>query len=562
VSGPSTGVLAPETAPLDGAAADGIPPAQRRPAGRRRLSLDWNALPVRTRVVALLVLLTAVALALSGATAYGLQRSELNRQIDDSLMRSVEEFRILAQEGIDPSSGESFSAADQLVYTAMQRTMPAEHEGMLGFRDGRISWTGSPAVKLRLEDDPQLVEWGAGQFGNRNVTITSVTTDRTTYRAVAVPIHFDNDSGPSLMVLAYDHHAELGELDRTFLTYALVGVGVMAIVGLAAWILVGRLLNPLRTLQSTAAEISGTDLRRRVPVTGEDDVAELAMTFNEMLDRLQESFSSQRQLLDDVGHELRTPITIVQGHLELQDSEDPADVREVRDIALDELDRMRLLVDDLVTLAKSGRPDFIEPRPVDVGALTRDVLGKASQLGPRLWTLDHAADVTVALDVQRITQAWLQLASNAVKYSAEGSKVSLGSQELDGAVRLWVRDQGIGIRPEDRERIFQRFGRGSNSTRAEGSGLGLNIVTAIVGAHGGTVDVQSAPGIGSTFFIDLPVWTDDDTDPEGADAGPRRPVTSEATAPRTPRRGRVQRTTPDRAATAPGPATPPKDGAA
>lgn len=471
--------------------------------------VNWSALPVRSRVIALLVLLTAVALILSGATAYVLQRSSMIRQIDDSLTRSVQEFRILAQEGIDPASGEPFSASDQLVFTAMQRTLPAEHEGMLGFRDGEISWTASSAVELRLELDPELVQWAADQFGepfeDQGVVIETLSTDQTTYRAVTVPIRFDNDSAPSLMLLAYDFSAELQELDTTFLTYGLVGFGVLVLVGVAGWILVGRLLHPLRTLQSTAAEISGRDLRRRVPVSGQDDVAGLAMTFNEMLDRLQESFSSQRQLLDDVGHELRTPITIIQGHLELQDAADPGDVREVQEIALEELDRMRLLVDDLVTLAKSGRPDFVQTQPVDVGPLTRDVLSKASPLGARIWTLDHAADVTVPLDPQRITQAWLQLASNAVKYSEEGSKVSIGSQALSGTLRLWVRDQGIGIRPEDRQSIFDRFGRGSNSTRAEGSGLGLNIVTAIVVAHGGTVDVQSAPGIGSTFYLDLPL---------------------------------------------------------
>ncbi|MGM7668672.1 sensor histidine kinase [Microbacterium sp. A93] len=476
--------------------------------------VNWSALPVRTRVIALLVLLTALALILSGATAYVLQRGSMVRQIDDSLTRSVQEFRILAQEGIDPSSGEPFSASDQLVFTAMQRTMPAEHEGMLGFRDGTISWTASPAVELRLERDPEIVQWAASRLHDQSVAIETLTTAQTTYRAVTVPIQFDHDAAPALMLLAYDYSAALQELDTVFVTYGIVGFGVLVLVGVAGWILVGRLLHPLRILQSTAAEISGTDLRRRVPVSGQDDVAGLAMTFNEMLDRLQESFSSQRQLLDDVGHELRTPITIVQGHLELQDAADPADVREVQEIALDELDRMRLLVDDLVTLAQSGRPDFVATQPVDVGSLTRDVLSKASPLGPRIWTLDHAADLTVPLDAQRITQAWLQLASNAVKYSQEGSKVSIGSQALSGTLRLWVRDQGIGIRPEDRHSIFDRFGRGSNSTRAEGSGLGLNIVTAIVGAHGGTVDVQSAPGIGSTFYLDLPLAPQNPTGPD------------------------------------------------
>jgi signal transduction histidine kinase len=513
---------------------------------RSRPVRRWSALPVRTRVVGLLVLLTALALVLSGATAYLLQRTVMNNQIDDSLTRSVQEFRILAQEGVNPETGEPFSASDQLVFTAMQRTLPADDEGMLGLRDGKISWTASDAVEVRLEDDPELVSWAQAHFEGDSVRLETVSTGQTTYRAIAVPIRFDNDTAPSMLLLAFDYSAQLAELNSSFVSYGGVGLGVMAVVGLAGWVLVGRLLEPLRTLQSTAAEISVTDLNGRVRVSGQDDVAELATTFNEMLDRLQESFSSQRQLLDDVGHELRTPITIVQGHLELQDAGDPDDVREVREIALDELDRMRLLVDDLVTLATSGRPDFVDPEPVEVGTLTRDVLGKATPLGQRIWTLDHAADARVPLDARRITQAWLQLASNAVKYSDEGSKVSLGSQELNGQLRLWVRDQGIGIRPEDRQGIFKRFGRGSNSTRAEGSGLGLNIVTAIVSAHGGTVDVQSAPGIGSTFFIDLPLtWEDSEA------GGPHRTVPSEQSGRKTSRAIRVPEKSIPRAA-APG----------
>ncbi|WP_277246134.1 sensor histidine kinase [Micrococcus terreus] len=475
----------------------------------------WRGLPVRTRLMSLLVLLTTLTLVVSGGTAYGLQRTAINQRIDDSLERSVEEYRILAQEGVDPATGQPFTEADQLVFVAMQRTMPARNEGMLGFQGGRITWTANDAVELRLENDPELVQWALDNSDRSSTIIESVRTTVTDYRGVLVVVQLSGDDTPAMLLLAYDHEAELDELENTFLTYSLVGLGVVLLVCLIGWVLMGRLLRPLRDLQDTASEISATDLRRRVPVSGSDDVAELASTFNQMLDRVEGAVDSQRQLLDDVGHELRTPITIVQGNLEIQDVTDPEDVAESRDTALDELDRMRRLVDDLVTLAKAGRPDFVDREPTDVQELTRAVVAKASQLGTRVWTMDHAADVVVPLDAQRITQAWLQLASNAVRYSEEGTKVSIGSQVLNGTLRLWVRDQGIGIAPEDQERIFERFGRGANSTRSEGSGLGLNIVTAIVRAHGGTVDVQSAPGVGSTFYLDLPAEGDVDAPDDG-----------------------------------------------
>jgi signal transduction histidine kinase len=223
-----------------------------------------------------------------------------------------------------------------------------------------------------------------------------------------------------------------------------------------------------------------------------------------MLDRLETAFDSQRLLLDDAGHELRTPLTILRGHLELLDPADPADTAATRALALDEVDRMHRLVEDLVTLAKAERPDFVQLAPVDVGRLTDDVLDKARALGQRRWSIDERVEATVWLDAQRITQAWLQLAANAVKFSADGTKVAFGSAVQHGRVRLWVRDEGPGVSPEDSGRIFERFTRGHAGRGVEGSGLGLPIVTAIAEAHGGTIQLRTRLGEGSTFTLDLP----------------------------------------------------------
>ncbi|WP_049785575.1 sensor histidine kinase [Cellulomonas gilvus] len=236
-----------------------------------------------------------------------------------------------------------------------------------------------------------------------------------------------------------------------------------------------------------------------------------------MLDRLHTSMAAQRRLLDDVGHELRTPLTVIGGHLELMDVEDAADVRATRELALDEVDRMRLLVDDLLVLAVADREGFVRPVPTDVGVLTDDVLDKATGLGRRTWRVDQRADQRCLVDPRRLTQAWLQLASNAVKYSADGSTVTLGSAVADGTLRLWVRDEGVGIAPEHQARIFERFERTEQSAGTEGAGLGLAIVAAIARAHGGGVDVSSTPGVGSTFVLHVPVTLAPD---DGADGTP------------------------------------------
>ena len=164
---------------------------------------------------------------------------------------------------------------------------------------------------------------------------------------------------------------------------------------------------------------------------------------------------------------------------------------------------MGTLVGDLLELARAS--DTVNPASTDLAALTEAVLDKARALGDRQWTLDEAAQVTCCLDPTRITQAWLQLAQNAVQYSADGTLIAIGSGADSQWARLWVRDRGIGIAPDDIECVRQRFVRGNAGTESvAGSGLGLNIVESIARAHGGHLDIESTPGVGSTFTLVIP----------------------------------------------------------
>ncbi|HEY1119676.1 MAG TPA: HAMP domain-containing sensor histidine kinase, partial [Acidimicrobiales bacterium] len=188
------------------------------------------------------------------------------------------------------------------------------------------------------------------------------------------------------------------------------------------------------------------------------------------------------------------------------------EIAETKELLLDEVDRMARLVGDLILLAKSDRPDFLRLESVDAGALTADVLAKARGLGDRAWTLDESADAVITADEQRLTQALLQLADNAVKHTSPGDTVALGSSYDGHRVRLWVRDTGPGVPPDQRDVIFERFGRAAVPPGDEGFGLGLSIVSAIARAHGGTValedpvedPVESAAPRGARFVITLP----------------------------------------------------------
>lgn len=150
-----------------------------------------------------------------------------------------------------------------------------------------------------------------------------------------------------------------------------------------------------------------------------------------MIDRLEGAFASQRAFVSDAGHELRTPITIIRGHLELL-GDDPQERADTIEVVTDELDRMSRFVDDLLTLAKAERADFLRPGPVDLDELTDELLTKARGLARREWRLEANAAGLITADRQRLTQAVMNLAHNAVQHTSEGDAVALGSATRDG----------------------------------------------------------------------------------------------------------------------------------
>lgn len=463
-----------------------------------------RGMTVRSRILALTLFLTGLTLAIAGGTAYVLQLGRVDLGIDASLRRTTEEFSSYAVDAA--ARGAASADPKQLIYGGMVREVPGANEGMVGFVDGRLEYTMPSGVPLA--EDPELVAHLASQLdaaaGSGQGRIASFTTAATEYRYALVPVRV-GDVGVGALVVAFDRTAEQASVDQTFRTYAVVSVAAFAALAVVGWLLSGRLLKPVRQLRETAEQISETDLSGRIDVRGNDDLSDLARTFNAMLARLEDAFTSQRRLLDDAGHELRTPITIVRGHLELMDPADPQDAAATKDLALSELDRMHRLADDLVMLARSEQPDFVHPAPTALGLLLDNVLDQARPLGDRRWRVDERLEADATVDAQRLTQAMLQLAANAVKFSEDGSTVAIGSGVRGDRLHLWVRDEGIGIAPEQRERIFDRFARApGEAARREGAGLGLAIVAAIAEAHRGTVRVDSEPGAGSVFVIDLP----------------------------------------------------------
>lgn len=467
---------------------------------------------IRTRIITLVILLTALALAVSGFTLYALQRANTLSRVDDYLLKVEEELKILAQDGVDPVTGQQFTGPSEVLRTYLERNVLAMNEGQVGVVAGKIRWTAAEGVTLRPENDAEMMAQLVPLAGRDQVSRGQIQTAAGRYVYLVVPLHFtalgEAPEARGALIHVHDLDIEQAVISETVRQYAIVALGALALVSVLVWLVVGRLLRPIEWLRKTTQSIGETDLTTRIPVQSRDDLGGLTMSINGMLDRVQHSVESQRTLLDDVGHELRTPITIVRGHLELLDPYDPADVSATRDLALDELKRMSTLVNDLLLLATATRPDFIQPQWVDVASLLDSTFDKARALGPQRWRIAAMTAGECWLDETRITQAWLQLAANAVKYSEPDTTIALGTRITRGELHVWVADEGIGISEDELAKVRQRFGRARAATaRADGAGLGLSIVETIVAGHGGRLQIDSRPGAGSTFTIIVPITT-------------------------------------------------------
>jgi signal transduction histidine kinase len=476
--------------------------ATARQAGERLASALRRLPPagLRLRVLAAFVGLLAFATVASVLVTRQVLLIRLDQHIDAELVQESGELRRLAA-GNDPRTGERFGGNVKRIFEVyLERNVPSRNEALITFVDGTPFLRSAQVVPHRLDRDPALVaRWGGVAEPERG----RVGTPAGPVEYLAVPLRSRGRTA-GVFVAAIFRDREQAETDAAVRAAGAVGLAVLLLGSLLAWRLADRIAGPVTALTRAAHAISETDLTRRIPVRGRDEVAQLAATFNQMLERLERAFASQRQFIDDAGHELRTPITIIRGHLELLE-DDPAERRETLDLVLDELDRMGRIVGDLLLLANREQPDFLDLATVEVGAFTEELHAKATALASRQWVLERQGRGVIVADRQRLTQAIVQLAQNAVRHTDDHQPITLGSMVADGQARFWVRDRGPGIPPQEQARVFERFRRGTGPHRSEAAGLGLAIVKAIAEAHHGRVELHSRPGAGSTFTIVVPV---------------------------------------------------------
>jgi two-component system, OmpR family, sensor kinase len=487
--------------PVPGAAA--IPPdEEQRPAYRTWFGAARSA---RARILIAYIVLLALAAALALLSFRHVLGLRLDDRVDESLQQEILELDRLVTDGRDPATGDPFESLRTLFNVYRRRNEPGNEEAMVAYADGAFLWDNKARFPLDLLPAEQLADWRAlsrREAGEGRRVTGTYDTSLGEARFHVAQVRLGEEVG--VFVVTALPATELEE-NRELLYYG--GAATLVVLLIAsgiAWLIAGRVLAPVQQLTETAHSISQSDLTRRIEVRGRTEAADMARSFNSMLDRLEGVFRSQREFVQDASHELRDPLTICRGHLELL-GDDPVERREAVAIVLDELDRMGRIVDDLQVLAEADQPDFLQPDWIDAGIFTDELASKASSLAPRDWMMDVSGEGAFFGDRHRLTEAVMNLGHNAVQHTVENDVVAIGMSLNAGEARMWVRDTGSGIPVSDQERIFERFTRGRTShNRYRGGGLGLAIVKAIAEAHGGRVDLESRLGEGSTFTIVIP----------------------------------------------------------
>lgn len=451
-------------------------------------------------MLGLTVLLIAVIGGITWQSDYSFQQRSA-RQLDSELRGEVREYD--SYSSVRPASQTAREYATEYLTVQARNQAPAT---LVAVGSAGPTVLTTPAGAW-LRSNPVVQAWLANPPAT--ATYANVEDGARRYRVLASPVTYRGVREGTLVAAA-----DLAELQQSLRSQALrtAGESLLALIVAVAggYLLFRRVLRLLGRVTTTAKKIAGGDLSLRLQYTGpQDELSRLARTVDGMLDRLEAAFTSQRQLLADVSHQLRTPLTIIRGHLDVLnrgEAPGPADVAETVGLVIDELDQLALLIERLLLLGRALEQDFLTETPVDLPVLIADVYEAAQFLGKRAWELGPVPAVTVLVDRPKLRAVLLNLADNAVKATREGQHIRLAAQrEPSGELVLLVSDGGRGLSREQQHAVRGRFVRTESSTY-RGSGLGLAIAHAVAEAHRGRLEIDSTLGVGTTVRIVLPGW--------------------------------------------------------
>jgi two-component system, OmpR family, sensor kinase len=494
------------------------PPARRF----ERLRRPFSALRFRAPAIAMSIF--AVSLAVASILAYELLLRDGQRDIEIVIAREQQRFEqsiaslLLEEQSDDPTLG-GREALERAVRRYLELNPSNDsYWTIVTFDDGRrLAASNGPPELEPLFADRSLP---TGEINRRQVVSTEVGDMLTS----TVPIRLEGSEVGTLQIASPLAPVRAESREAAYLVASAAGISLLLggiLLAASLW----RSLTPLGTLALAARSTELRSLDARVPEPeGYDEVGLLAREFNTMLDRLDRASAQQREFMASVGHELRTPITIARGHLELLqglNDHDPVAVEETVAILQDELHRMGRLVEDLMAIARAEMDDFTRPQPLGLVSWFEELEFKLSGLpGGQATSILPPPPATVIADPDRLAQAVLNLVTNAHRHTPSGTEVRLRAEWASDHVAVIVEDAGPGIPEAIRSEMFAPFVRSGDAPSS--TGLGLSVVKAVIDAHDGAIRVETSER-GTRIRLELPWHAADD----GLTHGPREHDTAE-----------------------------------
>ncbi len=456
-------------------------------------------MPLRLRLTAVYVVLLAGALAGLSLSVYLITANRISDTVDDELKLQGDAV-ITALTPIDPPLSTETMRENQ--WLRLDEEAASGVVFQITSLDGRTVYSSFPP------GSPELSPLVTGNPGESLFTTAEIENER--FRLQYQPISRDGEV-LGRVVTAQSLKDMDQTLDQVRTTLIFGGVAVLLVTNVPAYLLAGRVLEPVRRVSRLARDIERTaDFSRRVPPSAAgDEMAELTTTFNSMIERVGRTLETQKAFLADSSHELRRPLTVLRTNIAiLRDPSLPAEEREacLRDMRA-EAQAMSRLLSDLLFLSRRRRDEIVRA-PVDWSAICEQAIDRLRARGDEhklVARIEPGARVNG--DERRLRQMLENLLENSADYTPEGGRIELDLRLVDGLARLEVQDTGMGISNEDLPHIFDRFYRGQDARAAhsEGSGLGLAIAKYIIDAHGGSIEVTSQPGSGTTIVVELPL---------------------------------------------------------
>ncbi len=483
---------------------------------------------LRSRLLAGVLVLVAAGLLVASVATYAALRSFLTTRVDQQLVAAAAPVGRELLFGSRPGVRTTSKAIVPLGTYAQLRDGNGEVRATLTSTFGDAS---DPPPALPADLPPM------GGASKRLFSVDAQSGGSPRYRVLATPLSGASPEGGALLV-ALPLREVQQTLRRLLVIEGVVTVAVLILVGAVGFWVVRMGLRPLGQIEATAGAIAGGDLTRRIEREDErTEVGRLGRALNAMLGHIESAFAERtaseqrlRRFVADASHELRTPLTSIRGYAELfrrGASERPEDLSTAMRRIEEESGRMGVLVEDLLLLARLDQGRSLVRSPVDLAQVASDAVADLRVVDPdRPLSLEFGhsngvSRVVVNGDEPRLRQVAVNLLSNARVHTPSGTPVHVRVRASQGTAVLEVADEGPGLAAEESERVFERFYRAdpSRSRASGGSGLGLSIVAAIAEAHGGTATVESTPGRGATFRVELPLETEPGPRP-GPDSGP------------------------------------------